>query len=351
MSAEEQGQPGANPYAFQPCEINAWHAEKSKTPADSPISPASVEETRHEKGVDPSQKVESNESEKVVVEEKTIEKPAEGADKTKDKPEIDLESLPPEVAGEIKRLQSIEGKYVGTQKKLTEAEKALGTQGRELGAARKAVEERVVSHTQGLQKAESDYQATRRDIREEKLKAEDTAREIRSQIRSASTPEEAATLRQEAERYQNFADEQGTYLNRMETHYNSWVGERQGEFASHMEEALFAQFPELKTVQNQFDEFCRDIDVDPLRVRTGSIEKLYRVYSRCLAASRGTPEAMAKIKEGSDKLAVEVGSKKRGASGPASGSSGKDTGKEKPKGWADEHFPSQRPKRDDPNAY
>lgn len=344
----ETGQPGAeNPYAFQPGELDKWHAEKATTPADSPESPESGKpEERHEEGEVPPEKGDG----KTAVEPKpTIEPAPEGEVKPKVEPDLDLETLPPEVKEEILRLRSVEAEFVPVKTKLTEAEKALGSQGRELGAARKAVEEKAVAHESALQNTDTQFRAHRLEKRNEKIDAEDEARSLRDQARYAATPEEEAQFRKQADLKQDEADGLGNYLIRLDSQYGIWRTGLQQDFAGQMEEALFSQFPELKEVKGQFDEFCRDFDMDPIKLKTGSIDKLYKAYKKCLAAYRGSDEAMTKIKEGSEKLAREVGARKRGGSGPGSGSSNRDTGKEPVEGWADKHF-TKKSKRSDPEA-
>ena len=268
-------------------------------------------------------------------------KPEEEEEGDKPKPEadevFDPEKLSPAARAEFDKLKS-------AADRVQELEGRLSTQGRELSAAKKAVEEKVKTHEEVLKVNENDFNNAYADTVAYARRKELEANELESQAEDAQAQGDHALAEQlhaESIKARNEFVRFDLKKTRIQQSYDGWYQHAVITHAREIEAAFLDTFPEFKPVKDSFDAFCNDVDANPLAVKQ-DIDRLHRMYRRCLQSERGKDENIAKIKKDSDALALSLARQKNAASGPDVGSSARPTSKKKEEedDWTKKHFPN-----------
>lgn len=283
------------------------------------------------------------------------EEPAEEEKPEAEEEPFDIESLTPSQRKEFDRLNT-ELEKASTERKSesdrrAELEKRLAERGRELSAAKDAVKSKVEEHKRIMSKSEQDfneaYDATLDFARNMASRADELEAQARECDESGDT-ENAEKIRKQAAEAKKESNRANQHANRIQNQYDSWHANEVVQHARDIEDSFLKHFPEYAEVRNIFDAFCKRARANILEVK-GDLEYLHEMYQLCLDAERGNPENLRKITEASERLAMESGARKRGASGPGAGTSARATGPPPESDWTEEHFGGSSTKRDNPD--
>jgi hypothetical protein len=304
-----------------------WGIQASPA-VDKPKAPESQREERSAESVEsaePGEHVEAGTEEHTESDE-----PAEAE-------QFDPEKLSPAARKEYDRLKAIETESQKHKDRATDLERKLGEQGRELGAARKLVEEKQKTHAEFMRQNEDNYLLSLQNHQDQAMAYEDAARQAREDGNA-----------DEEKRFRRLAAQELAASTQESQMYNGWRIKQEIDHARAVESVFLENHPEYKEVQNSLDGFCQDLGMNPILVRQ-NMEQLGKVYKRLLHSERGTDESLQKIREGAQTLALESGSKKKGASGPDSGTSGRAHQRKAERDWVAEDFGGRSDSRHNPS--
>ncbi len=317
----------ADALRFTPGEINApggWSGDAKPPPEppkpDAELAPKPGEEPPLKEGEIPKPEGKEKPKEEVKPPEEEV---------------FDPEKLTPAQRKEFDRLKTAETR-------VQELEGRLSTQGRELSAAKKVVEEKIATHEQVMKQNETDFNKAYADTIAYCRQMETTANDYEAQAQEVQegNPELAAQYRAEAAQARNEFVKFDQKKVRMQTQYDNWYRYEIVKHANDVENAFLESFPEFREVKDKFESFCQDVGISSMQAKK-NVDTLHKMYRRCLQSERGSDAAIAKIKADSDALALELARKKNAASAPDGGSSARPTPKKKEEedDWTKQHFP------------
>ncbi len=212
--------------------------------------------------------------------------PVEVEDLTDDQ----IEALPPEAQGIVKRqkqaLQQVRAEAAQLAERTKGLESTVGRQGRELGETKKFIEERDLAYQAGARQMDDQFRqrytfaiasANRAD-----LEAQDLERQGEMQAAQAKMAE-AADIRLQATQAQIRYETRRTKDDSAQAIMN--------------ERALFEAKPEFRAVRNNFDDFLRDLGMNEEQVMgiRMNFDTMHRYYSIHLDRERGRPENFKRI--------------------------------------------------------
>ncbi len=226
----------------------------------------------------------------------------------------------------------------GTQTQ-AELEKEKTEQGRKLKAAEGIVKEKSDSYQAILQGKKNLFDIEYRKDNAQKAEWDkraiafgaeaDRLETVLAENGNVSDPAAVAENRRQEEFAKDNALGWQQQANRDQRKYDDELESSVSGHIEAIESSFLEEFTEFKTIQPIFDQFCKDVDASVVKVKT-DLPTLHRMYSKCLAAERGSPENMRRIKAGIKNVVLKEEERKRRVVAPDSSSSTKIPPKDQP---------------------